>query len=94
VIEVVLCTLRAALTNIDAQFTNRSLDRGVLGCIYSRVCQEHVIERCHTKVKHPAANGPVERMGRTIKEAVVKRLNQDDHAPLRRHLADFINAYT
>ena len=30
---------------------------------------------------------------RTIKEATVKRCHYDDHAQLRRHLADFMDAY-
>ncbi len=32
-------------------------------------------------------------MNRTIKDATVKRLHYDDHAPLRHHLADFLGAY-
>ncbi len=32
-------------------------------------------------------------MNRTITEATVKRFHYDDHAQLRRHLADFIDAY-
>jgi Integrase core domain len=37
--------------------------------------------------------GQVERMNRTVKDATVKRYYHDDHAQLRRHLADFIDAY-
>jgi hypothetical protein len=32
-------------------------------------------------------------MNRTIKDATVKRFHYDDHEQLRRHLADFIDAY-
>ncbi len=32
-------------------------------------------------------------MNRTIKEATVKRFHYDDHAQLKKHLADFIDAY-
>jgi hypothetical protein len=32
-------------------------------------------------------------MNRTIKDATVKRLHDDDHEPLRNHLANFISAY-
>lgn len=32
-------------------------------------------------------------MNRTIKEATVKRFRYDDHAQLKKHLADFIDAY-
>lgn len=32
-------------------------------------------------------------MSRTIKDATVERLHYDDHAELRSHLVDFIDAY-
>lgn len=32
-------------------------------------------------------------MNRTIKDATVKRYHYDNHAQLRRHLADFVDAY-
>ena len=32
-------------------------------------------------------------MSRTIKEATVKRVHDDAHDQLRRHLDDFVNAY-
>ena len=51
------------------------------------------IEHRLTKVKHPWTNGQVERMNRTIKEATVKRFHYDDHDQLKKHLADFIDAY-
>ncbi|NJM81924.1 MAG: IS481 family transposase [Tabrizicola sp.] len=56
-------------------------------------CRENGIEHRLTKIKHPWTNGQVERMNRTIKDATVKRFHYDDHAQLRRHLADFIDAY-
>jgi transposase-like protein len=56
-------------------------------------CQENGIEHRCTKINHPLTNGQVERMNRTIKEATVKRYHYDDHTQLRRHLADFIDAY-
>ena len=46
-----------------------------------------------TGAVHPWTNGQVERMNRTIKEATVKRFHYDDHAQLKRHLADFIDAF-
>ncbi|KAF1048747.1 MAG: hypothetical protein GAK38_01191 [Xylophilus sp.] len=42
---------------------------------------------------YPWANGQVERMNRTIKEATVKHFHYDDQAHLRQHLANFIDAY-
>ena len=70
-------------------------------------CRENGIEHRLTKIKHPWSRedqktirgivfpngGQVERMNRTIKEATVKRFHYDDHSQLRRHLADFIDAY-
>ena len=38
-------------------------------------------------------NGQVERMNRTIKEAIVERFHRDSHDQLRTHLADFIAAH-
>lgn len=56
-------------------------------------CQENGIEHRCTKINHPWTNGQVERMNRTIKEVTVKRYHYDDHGQLRRHLADFLDAY-
>ena len=56
-------------------------------------CQENGIEHRCTKINHPWTNGQVERMNRTIKDATVKRYHYDSHNQLRRHLADFIDAY-
>ncbi len=46
-----------------------------------------------TKPNHPWANGQVERMNRTIREATVKRFHYESHEQLRVHLADFMAAY-
>ena len=56
-------------------------------------CRENGIEHRFTKINHPWTNGQVERMNRTIKEATVKRYHYDSHDQLRRHLADFVDAY-
>ena len=56
-------------------------------------CQENGIEQRFTKINHPWTNGQVERMNRTIKDATVKRYHYDWHQQLRKHLADFIDAY-
>ena len=56
-------------------------------------CHENGIEHRFTKINHPWTNGQVERMNRTIKDATVKRYHYDSHDQLRRHLADFIDAY-
>lgn len=46
-----------------------------------------------TKPRHPRANGQVERMNRTLKEATVKRFHHETHDQLRSHLTDFVSAY-
>ena len=55
-------------------------------------CRELGIEHRFTRINHPWTNGQVERMNRTIKEAIVQR-HYDDHHQLRRHLDDFVAAY-
>lgn len=86
-------TIHTVLTDNGIQFTNRACDRYAFEHIFDRVCREHDIDHRLTKVKHPWTNGQVERMNRTIKEAIVKRFHYDDHNQLRQHLADFISAY-
>ncbi|RZS33621.1 integrase-like protein [Corticibacter populi] len=50
--------------------------------------------RSDLKVRaHPWTSGQVERMSRNLKEATVKRSHYDDHAQLRQHLANVIDAY-
>jgi transposase InsO family protein len=61
--------------------------------MFAMRCRENDIEHRFTKINHPWTNGQVERMNRTIKDATVKRFHYDEHVQLRRHLADFINAY-
>ena len=60
---------------------------------FELACARNDIDHRLTKPKHPWTNGQVERMNRTIKEATVKRYHYEDHDQLRRHLADFIDAY-
>ena len=92
-IAAVPYAIHTMLTDNGIQFTNRACDRYAFHHIFDRVCNENRIEHRLTKVKHPWTNGQVERMNRTIKDATVKRFHYDDHAQLRRHLADFIDAY-
>ena len=61
--------------------------------IFDMRCRDNGIEHRFTKINHPWTNGQVERMNRTIKEATVKRYHYDSHDQLRRHLADFVEAY-
>jgi transposase InsO family protein len=60
---------------------------------FEYACALNGVDHRLTKPKHPWTNGQVERMNRTIKEATVRRFHYDTHEQLRRHLADFVNAY-
>ena len=92
-IAAVPYAIHTVLTDNGIQFTNRTCDHTAFHHIFDRVCDENGIEHRLTKVKHPWTNGQVERMNRTIKDATVKRFHYDDHAQLRQHLTDFIDAY-
>jgi hypothetical protein len=59
---------------------------------FEGACADLDIEHRLTKPRHPWANGQVERMNRTIKDATVKRFHYDSHDQLRQHLADFVAA--
>jgi transposase InsO family protein len=60
---------------------------------FEYACAQLGIEHRLTKPKHPWTNGQVERMNRTIEEAIVQRYHYDTHEQFNQHLADFINAY-
>lgn len=92
-IAAVPYTIHTVLTDNGIQFTNQKRYKYSGYHIFDRVCDENDIEHRLTKVKHPWTNGQVERMNRTIKDATVKRFHYDDHAQLKKHLADFIDAY-
>jgi len=92
-IEAVPYRIHIVLTDNGIQFTNRAKDKYAFAHIFDRVCVEHGIEHRLTKVNHPWTNGQVERMNRTIKDAMVKRYPYDSHDPLREHLQLFVDAY-
>jgi len=90
--------IHTVLTDNGIQFADLPKNRNgptamLRGHPFDRTCRRHDIEHRLTKPNHPWTNGQVERMNRTIKDATVKRYHYDDHAQLRRHLADFIDAY-
>ena len=59
--------------------------------IFDRVCQENGIEHKLTKAYHPWANGQVERMNRTIKEATIKAFHYPDLESLKAHVLAFVS---
>jgi transposase InsO family protein len=92
-IAAVPYVIHTVLTDNGLQFTNMAHHKYAFHHIFDRVCDEHEIEHRLTKIKHPWTNGQVERMNRTIKEAMIKRYHYDSHAQLTTHLHDFIGAY-
>jgi transposase InsO family protein len=60
---------------------------------FEYACALNDVDHRLTKPKHPWANGQVERMNRTIKDATVKRYFYETHDELRAHLCDFVDAY-
>ena len=90
--------IHTVLTDNGIQFADLPKNRNgptamLRGHPFDRTCWRHGIEHRLTKPNHPWTNGQVERMNRTIKDATVKRYHYDDHGQMRRHLADFIDAY-
>ena len=61
---------------------------------FALACAQNEVDQRHTKPRHPWTNGQVARMNRTLEEATVKRHNYNTHDQLRRHLDDFVAAYT
>ena len=97
-IQAVPYKIRTVLTDNGVQFCDQPSRRNgptarLRMPMFDKTCREHEIEHRLTKPNHPWTNGQVERMNRTIKEATVKRYHYDHHDQLRRHLADFLDAY-
>lgn len=92
-IAAVPYNIHTILTDNGSQFTNRKQDRLAFAHIFGRVCRENGIDQRLTKVNHPWTNGQVERLNRTIKEAMIKRYHYDTHSQLETHITDFIAAY-
>lgn len=107
-VKAVPYTVHTVLTDNGTHFTSpgntcsaaaeirRAMDCGKLfrAHAFEYACAQLVIEHRLTKPRHPWTNGQVERMNRTLKDATVKRFHYDTHDQLRRHLGDFVNAYT
>jgi hypothetical protein len=58
-----------------------------------RPCADLDIKHRLMTPMHPSANGQVERMSQTIKEANIKRCNYHDHALFTNHVDHFIAVY-
>lgn len=97
-VRIVPYKIHTVLTDNGAQFCiqpryrNGATARFMRHMFHIR-CIEHGIEHRLTKPNHPWTNGQVERINRTLKEATVKRYHYENHAQLREHLNNFLNAY-
>ena len=60
---------------------------------FDLACARNDIDHRLSKPNHPWTNGQVERMNRTIKEAIVRRYYYESHDRLQVHLARFLDAY-
>jgi transposase InsO family protein len=58
-----------------------------------RPCEANGIAHRRTTPKHPWTNGQVERMNRTITDAITKRDHDKDHERLTRHPELVLNAH-
>ena len=85
--------IHTVLTDHGMQFTNRRRDRYAFHHIFDRICQESGIDHRLTKPNPPWTNGQVERMNRTLKEATVKKYDDETHDHLKAHLHAFLMAY-
>jgi transposase InsO family protein len=61
---------------------------------FGMICEANGIEHRRTRPSHPRTDGPVERMNRTIREAIVKRFDDDTQDQRRMHRADFMAAHS
>ena len=60
---------------------------------FELACAQNHVDHRLTKPRHPWTHGQVERMNRTLKEAMVRRYHDETHVQLRESLADFVTAY-
>jgi len=85
--------LHTVLTGSGTRFTDRSSDRYAFQCIFGRVCAEQGTRHRRAEIQHPWTDGQVERMNRTLGQAGVECLHPGDHAQLRQHWGNSIDAY-
>jgi IS30 family transposase len=95
-VKTVPCKIHTILTDNGVQFVQRDQGggRGWIEHIFGRVCEQNGTEHRLTKPYHPWTNGQAERMVRTIKEATVKSFHYTAINEMRRHLRDWLTAYS
>lgn len=78
------------MTDNGIQFTNQKRHKYAFQHIFDRVYEENNIEHRLTKVSHSWANGQVERMNKTLKNATVKKYCYQSHQQPKEHLYNFV----
>ncbi len=88
--------VHTVLTDNGVQFVqhDKRAEAGFLAHVFGRVCAERGIERRLTRPYHPWTNGQAERMVRTIRDATVRAFHYDSIDDLRRHVRDWLLAYS
>lgn len=54
--------------------------------MFDNICKTNKVKHRLTKPAHPWANGQVERMNKTIKDATVSRYHYNSYQQLKAHL--------
>ncbi|NVO86285.1 transposase family protein [Hymenobacter sp. P5252] len=81
--------MHTVLTDNGVQFIPQPHQFLPGGHSFDRICREYGLEHRLTKPAHPWTNGQVERMNRTIKEAIFKRFHYQSTDELNEHLQAF-----
>lgn len=92
VLAALLCQVQTVFAGNSTPFDNMPHRPYAERPIFDRVCDEQGIEHRFTKPAHPWANGLVERMNRTLKEANVLRYYYETTEQLSEHLQAYDHA--
>ncbi|GEM_PF-1562404 len=106
-IQAVSYTIHTVLTDNGTRFTPPGNRRSatadikqVMDCgspfrahAFELSCARNNADHRLTQPNHPWTNGRVERMNRTLKEALVKRYHHGTHDQLKEHVQTFLMAY-
>lgn len=93
VLDKLLHNTHNVLTDNGMKFTPQAHQFLLGGHSFDRTCREYSVEHRLTKPAHPWTNGQVERMNRTIKEAIVQRFHYQTTDELNEHMQAFLLAY-
>jgi len=84
-LEAIPYHIHTILTDNGIQFAEQPRNRNTADSWpmrFDMICNANGIEHRLTKPNHPWANGQIERMNRTMKDATLKRYHYDNHEHL------------